>query len=84
MSNYAFSECKRTVQERYLTELLEPTPRGYMTCNFMEGMGPDEIAARITGSRWHEEHPRSGPNNAILIWGDETARSSGYFPLKKG
>jgi hypothetical protein len=76
VSNYAFTECKRNVQERYLTELLEPTSRGYMTGTFMEGIGRDEIAARIPGSSWIEEHPRSGKDNAILVWGNGSQQSA--------
>jgi len=70
ISNYAFSECRRDVQERYLTELLEPAPHGYMTCNFLSGMGREEIAARLPRSRWIDENPVSKKRNAILVWGD--------------
>jgi hypothetical protein len=72
VSNYAFSECRRKVQTLYLDELLKPTPRGYMTCNFMEGMGREEIAAQLPGSRWIEENPRSAKRNATLVWGTWT------------
>ena len=70
VSNYAFSECTRRVQERYLTRLLMPTPRGYLTCNFRDGLGRDELADRVPGSRWMAERPLTAKKNAILVWGD--------------
>jgi len=71
LSNYAFSECTRQVQEGYLRELIQPTPRGYMTCNFMDGLNRDELAARLPGARWIEERPLSAKGNEILVWGDK-------------
>jgi putative sugar O-methyltransferase len=73
ISNYAFSECTRDVQEMYLDTVLSRCLTGYMTCNFMDGMGRGELVNRLPGSRWLAEVPLSGKGNAILVWGDERA-----------
>jgi putative sugar O-methyltransferase len=77
VSNYAFSECTRRVQLKYLDTVVSRARRGYMTCNFLDGMQRDELAACVPGSRWVDERPLTGKDNAILVWNDlENSRST--------
>jgi hypothetical protein len=75
ISNYAFSELRRDVQERYLEQVLRPSARGYVTCNWVSP--PDfrpysraELLAAIPGSRFLHEVPLTAADNAVLVWGD--------------
>ena len=75
ISNYAFSELSRPVQEEYVTSVVSRSQRGYMTCNFVsdlfkiESMDRAELLALHAGSQWIDEEPRTHPKNAILVWG---------------
>lgn len=74
ISNYAFSELHRDVQERYWERVISGSPRGYMTYNHIsppeyDSLKATELAARIPGSRLVPEEPRTHPENVILIWG---------------
>ena len=70
VSYYACSECTRRVQRLYIDKVVSHAHSGYMTCNFLEGMRPDELVARVLGSRRIEEQPLTAKENAILVWGD--------------
>lgn len=75
ISNYAFSELARPVQQAYADAVVSHSERGYMTCNFIskahkiDSMGRSELLALHVGTRWVEEEPLTHPENAILVWG---------------
>ena len=79
ISNYAFSELARRVQERYADAIVGHARAGYLTCNFVsdewgiKSMDPEELRALHRGARWLREEPLTHPRNAILVWGDERA-----------
>lgn len=70
ISNYAFSELNRSIQDFYLKVLINNAKSGYMTCNaiFNDIMAPNEIKDRIPNSYFIEEVPLSHYLNYILIW----------------
>ena len=76
VSNYAFSECTRGVQEGYLEHVLRNAKRGYLTCNWIaprhfRSLTPDELLAAVPGSRFLPETPTTAPDNRIWVWGDD-------------
>ena len=78
ISNYAFSECTRKIQETYLTHVLARAARGYLTCNWFSprhfrSFGPSDLLEAIPMSRLLPEEPLTAPENRIWIWGDATA-----------
>jgi len=83
VSNYAFSECRREVQEHYLTTVLLRTPRGYATCNWItppefRSYGRAELLAAVPGSQFVDEEPLTGAANAILLWGADAGGVERY------
>jgi Methyltransferase domain len=74
ISNYAFTECVRGVQNDYLDRVLRRAARGYVTCNWIspprfKALTPDELLAAIPGSRFVDERPLTAPANKIWVWG---------------
>ena len=74
ISNYAFSELRRDVQDLYLTRVIRQARRGYMTLNRInpddfDSYSYEELLATIPGSRLEPEIPLTHPGNAVLIWG---------------
>jgi putative sugar O-methyltransferase len=70
ISNYAFSECARQVQDQYLARVLGPSDRGYLTCNNLADAcysGP-ELRERIPNVIGLPEIPLSSPDNYLLAW----------------
>jgi putative sugar O-methyltransferase len=79
VSNYAFSECIRRVQDHYLDKILKKAQRGYLTCNYdgatneTSPYNKEEIVERISENhivRILDEKPRTAPMNFILVWDD--------------
>jgi putative sugar O-methyltransferase len=82
ISNYAFSELGREVQEKYFTELISKSPRGYVIYNHItpknfNTMTAVEFASRITGAKLLEEYViraihlkrnAAEPEIGFLIW----------------
>jgi putative sugar O-methyltransferase len=75
ISNYAFSELPRNVQEVYLYKVILNSKRGYITFN---NIGPinfsfslSELLELIPNSHVVEEIPLTHENNCIIIWGDD-------------
>lgn len=76
ISNYAFSELIRDVQDIYLEKVILNSKAGYMTwnslsCDVLDGYTLDELLAKIPGSSVIEEKPLSATNNCIIIWGNK-------------
>lgn len=74
ISNYAFSELNREVQDQYLKNVVLPSPRGYITWNnlsaeILGGYSLAELVRLIPNSQIHPEKPNTAEANAILVWG---------------
>jgi putative sugar O-methyltransferase len=74
ISNYAFSELTRDVQEIYLQNIILKSPRGYITWNNISehefaGYSLAELVRLLPGSQIIPERPYTGSGNAIIIWG---------------
>jgi hypothetical protein len=83
ISNYAFSECAKSVQDDYINKILYRSKRGYLTCNYDKPSSPEspynkkELSQKL--SKMHtveimEENPKTGTYNFIIKW-DSTKRS---------
>lgn len=74
ISNYAFTECTKTVQDIYFEKVIMNSQRGYITCNFIsDNFGLDSYAKidlinKIENCRIIEEKPLTHPRNCILVW----------------
>jgi hypothetical protein len=77
ISNYAFSECARPVQDHYRDSVITRSLRGYMTCNLISpNFGVDsytESELRTMRSDGHvvAEEPLTYEGNFILSWGHD-------------
>lgn len=71
ISNFAFSELPRLLQEQVHRRIISKASRGYMIMSTSaEGrFTQDELLKRIPGSRILEEVPCSARGNYILVWG---------------
>jgi hypothetical protein len=74
ISNYAFSELHREVQEMYWERVVRNSSRGYVTYNHIappeaKSLTASEFAARIPGARVLPEFPLTHPANVIVVWG---------------
>lgn len=82
ISNYAFSELTRDVQDRYARLAASSSSRGYLTCNFisdlhgLDSWSRDELEHLHTGAHWLPEEPITYQGNQILVWGDGDSASS--------
>lgn len=76
ISNYAFSELIRDVQDIYLNKVILKSRAGYMTwnslsCDVLDGYSLDELLKKIPGSSVIAEEPLTATNNCIIIWGNK-------------
>lgn len=76
ISNYAFSELPRAVQDVYLEKIILPSVRGYMTYNQIspesfKSYSSEELLKLIPGSTIVDEVPLTHPMNCIIIWGQK-------------
>lgn len=74
ISNYAFSELTRDVQDQYLKNVVLPSPRGYITWNplseeILGGHSLADLIRLIPNSQIHAEKPNTFEGNAIIVWG---------------
>ena len=83
ISNYAFSECIKKIQDFYIDKILNNAKRGYITYNFDSPSSADtaysrseivDILSKVHKLKIIEERPMTGPNNCIIIWGDTAKR----------
>jgi len=83
ISNYAFCELNRDMQDLYLKNVILPSPRGYITWNSLSadnfsnlstdnnrGYSLAELVRLIPNSQIIPEVPLTSPSNAIIIWGN--------------
>ncbi len=78
ISNYAFSELRRDIQESYMNRYVDHAKRGYMTFNRIGPRGFDsmpvqEFAMRV-GGQVVKESPSSFPGNRVVYWGAKVDR----------
>jgi hypothetical protein len=77
ISNYAFSELTRVVQDRYADAVIRNSSRGYLTCNFISNRHEIDSWTRLElealgpSASWVPEEPLTFAGNAILIWGND-------------
>ena len=74
ISNYAFSELRRDVQDMYIDKVILKSKRGYITYNplsykYLDGYSDDELLAKIPGSEKIDERPLTYEGNCIIVWG---------------
>ena len=74
LSNYAFTELPRTIQDVYLSKVILNSKRGYITYNEhtpkeFNSYKSDELIAIIPGSKVLKEEPLMAPKNCIIVWG---------------
>lgn len=74
ISNYAFSELCREVQDVYLNNIIMHAKKGYITWNELshtrlDGHSVEEICEMIPGSRIIDEVPLSAEGNKVIVWG---------------
>ncbi len=79
ISNYAFSELSRELQESYLTNVILNSARGYVIYNnfsssALNPMSAEEFVALVPGSKVLEEFPLTHSENKLIIWGHESAQ----------
>ena len=77
LSNYAFTELPRTIQDVYLSKVIFNAKRGYITYNEITpkefgSYKSDELVAMIPGSKILKEEPLTHPKNCIIVWGANT------------
>lgn len=74
ISNYAFSECDKPVQDQYLDGVISKSRCGYMLCNFVSDLfnlrshTAAELLGRIAGSNQEEETPFVFKGNKLIWW----------------
>jgi hypothetical protein len=82
ISNYAFSELTRDVQDRYARLVASSSNCGYITCNFISNLHgidswtKEELERLHPGAHWCAEEPLTYLGNQILVWGDENGTST--------
>lgn len=74
LSNYAFTELSREVQEIYYAKAVNGTAKGYITYNDIapanfKPLTRDELCQRLN-AHVIPEVPLTHPNNCIIVWGD--------------
>lgn len=77
ISNFAFSELSRSVQDHYLDTIITRARRGFMILNHFRYGGSyahDDLVRMIPGSMLATEHPFSPLRTRVMVW-DKTAES---------
>lgn len=77
ISNYAFTELPRAVQDVYLRKVILNSKRGYITYNEItpkeyNSYKSDELLAIIPGSKVFNEEPLTYLKNCLIVWGENT------------
>lgn len=76
ISNYAFTEISKTIQEFYLNNIILNSSRGYITCNFIsqycniDSYSLKELESKLNhfNTKKLEEFPLTHKDNLILYW----------------
>lgn len=76
ISNYAFSECKREIQDVYMDKILSKSKHGYMIMNFVwdnipgfhNMMRENDFREKIPNLKLAQEIPNTHPDNVLYYW----------------
>jgi putative sugar O-methyltransferase len=73
ISNYAFTELPRSIQDAYLATVIRRSRRGYISYNEIapakfKSYKADELLGIIPHARKLEEAPLTHPKNCIILW----------------
>jgi len=74
ISNYAFSECNKQMQDWYLEHVILKSKKGYMTCNFIssqfgvDSYSQEQLLSLIPNSWLEAENPLTSPANIVIRW----------------
>jgi hypothetical protein len=74
ISNYAFTEFNRNIQEEYNEKFIQKSIHGYMTCNFTElrkgdgSFSKDEVLSLHSACKEIPEVPLTAHDNYICMW----------------
>lgn len=78
ISNYAFSECSRSIQLNYFDKILKKAKRGYMIYNQtshlfgVDSLSPEEVVTLLQENNMnpmvHEELIPTAPGNLLITW----------------
>jgi putative sugar O-methyltransferase len=79
ISNYAFTECTRSVQEHYIRRVLSRSGRGFMVCNQItpgrfRSYSRAELLNVIPGSTVVDEVPLTYETNFVMLWDRHVSR----------
>ena len=74
ISNFAFSELPRAIQNVYLKKVISKAPKGYITYNEItpkeyQSYKANELVDIIHGSKILKEEPLTHPKNCVIVWG---------------
>lgn len=74
ISNYAFTELPRKIQDEYLKKVILNSDKGYITYNeispaYFDSYDRNELRDLIPNSKIVDEKPLTHPKNCIIIWG---------------
>lgn len=74
LSNYAFSELRRSVQKAYLERIVSHLPRGFMVWNLLSerhlgGLSLEEFLRYVPNANVEDEQPTSIKGNVLITWG---------------
>ena len=74
ISNYAFSELRREIQDKYLENIILKSAKGYITWNQLsqeklDGYSLADLIRKIPNSQILPETPNTHIGNAIIVWG---------------
>jgi len=74
ISNYAYSECSKEIQDIYYDKIIKNSIKGFMVVNFIsdvfniDSYNKNELLSKINGSHIISEKPISAGNNIVLLW----------------
>lgn len=73
ISNYAFSELPRNIQDIYLKKVILNSKQGYITYNeispdYFKSYSKEELLKIIPNSKIIEEDPKTSERNCIITW----------------
>lgn len=87
ISNYAFSECIKKVQDDYMQKILTKLRRGYITCNYDEPSSLNnysynkkeltQILSKAHNIKIVDKRPKTYPINFIIVWDDTKQKEIG-------
>ncbi len=71
ISNYAFSELNREIQNLYLNKIIKKSTHGYLICNMInnfDSFSRRELISMNENIKIMEEEPKTHSNNFVIYW----------------